>query len=123
MHLFELKKTMCLEDYRKWLHFLASPNQGTETLSARLLEMPEVKRILKYLQEHGLSRKELAKYEAYWNGISWERTLIEDAYNRGEQKGEKKNTLAIARRMKSKGYDNLTIAELTGLNITEVEQL
>lgn len=114
---------MCLEDYRKWLHFLASPNQGTETLSARLLEMPEVKRILKYLQEHGLSRKELAKYEAYWNGISWERTLIEDAYNRGEQKGEKKNALATARRMKSKGYDNAIIAELTGLNITEVEQL
>ena len=92
-------------------------------LPARLLEIPEVSRALKYLQEHGLSRKELAKYDAYWNGISWERTLIEDAYSKGEQKGEKKNALATAQRMKSKGYDNATIAELTGLSITEMQQL
>lgn len=106
-----------------WLRYLTEIEDGTENLPADLLEIPEVREAMEYLQESAFTKEELAAYDKYWDSVSSERTLIEDAYSEGEQKSEKKNALATARRMKSKGYDNTTITELTGLSITEVEQL
>ncbi|MCI4647391.1 MAG: hypothetical protein MRY86_24580, partial [Phaeodactylibacter sp.] len=72
-----------------------------------------------YLQESAFTREELATYDKYWDSISSERTLIEDAYSEGEEK----KALSIARSMKAKGFDTPTIAELTGLSPELIERL
>ncbi len=110
-----------------WLRYLTEIEDGTEHLPADLLEIPEVREAIEYLQESAFTKQELVAYDKYWDSVSSERTLIEDAYSegqqRGEQKGERQQAIAMARRMKTKGFDTATIAELTGLSVAEVEQL
>ena len=106
-----------------WLRYLTEIEDGTEHFSSDLLEIPEVREAIEHLQESAFTKEELATYDKYWDSVSSERTLIEDAYAEGEEKGEKKHAIATARRMKAKGFDSSTITELTGLSLAEVEQL
>jgi predicted transposase/invertase (TIGR01784 family) len=106
-----------------WLRYLTEIEDGTERLPADLLEIPEVREAIEHLQESAFTREELATYDKYWDSISSERTLIEDAYSEGEEKGEEKKALSIARSMKAKGFDTPTIAELTGLSPELIERL
>ncbi|MEQ8706995.1 MAG: Rpn family recombination-promoting nuclease/putative transposase [Phaeodactylibacter sp.] len=114
-----------------WLRFLTEIEDGTEQLPGDLLDVPEVREAIEYLQESAFTKEELETYDKYWDSVSRERTLIEDAYEKGEQqgeqrgeeRGEQKKAVAIARSMKAKGFEIATIAELTGLNSAYIEQL
>lgn len=106
-----------------WLRFLTEIEDGTEQLPDDLLEIPEVREAIEYLQESAFTKAELETYDKYWDSVSRERTLIEDAYDKGEQRGEQKKEIIIARRMKIKGFEPATIAEITGLSLDYIKQL
>jgi hypothetical protein len=76
---------------------------------------------------------EVRTHEKFWDDVSYERTLMDDAYRAGFAKGvakakakaeaeaeeRRKNALG----MKQKGYPVADIAEITGLAAAEIEAL
>ncbi len=41
----------------------------------------------------------------------------------GREEGKKQRDIAIVQSMKNKGFDNVTIAEITGLTLTEIKSI
>ena len=78
-----------------------------------LLDAYKIKEAEEYFQRETLHR-ELEK------GIE---QGIEKGREQGREEGKKYSTLIIAKAMKDKGMDTKTIAELTGLNEEEINNL
>ncbi len=100
---------------------------------SRLLERPEAlqDRIFKKLFEQAEIAKytnaERQQYEAslkeYWDYTSTMETAFRKGEKEGEEKGRQVEKTETARKMKAKGYDTETIAEITGLTIEEIDLL
>ncbi len=81
---FSEKKLMVL-----WLRFLTEIKDGSETIDHDLMENPLIKEAVGCLQESSFSKEELLQYDKYWDSVSSEKTLIEEAEAKGIEKGEK----------------------------------
>ncbi len=135
---FSEKRMMVL-----WLRFLTEIQDGTRIAPDELLKNDEIKKALDILQESAFTPAELEYYDKYWDKISTERTYAfekeQNALIKGEtigrEKGEKigkeigieigkkEQQVASVLKMFPKGFDNETIAELTGLPVTEIQTL
>ena len=89
------------------------------------------------------SPEQLERYDAFWDAVSRERTLMSGKFAEGEAKGraegemigraegraegeaigEAKALLKAAAGMKALGLDPAVIAQATGLNLEQVEEL
>ena len=119
-----------------WLRFLTEIKDQTDQIPAELLAEPALEEAVEYLRESAFSRDELAGYDRYWDAISSERTLLAAALRDGRAegkaegkaeglleglaqglaRGKREEALALARRMQTKGLDQATIQEVTGLS-------
>ncbi|WP_455639650.1 Rpn family recombination-promoting nuclease/putative transposase [Parabacteroides sp.] len=133
-HTFAEKRMQLL-----WLRFLTEINEKTRVVPEELLEVPEIKKALRVLEESAFTDAELAGYEHFWDGISVEKTLYDsgkregraeglaegktEGLAEGEAKGEAKAQRLIAANMKKQGVDIETIAQCTGLPIEEINEL
>lgn len=70
-----------------WLRYLTEIDDKTEELPAELLENPEVREAIEYLQESAFSLEELEAYDKYWDQVSTEKTVMADALETGMEKG------------------------------------
>lgn len=68
-------------------------------------------------------RAMLSEYDKQDIGEAYYETGFEDGMEKGMEKGVSQRNLEIAKAMKDKKFDVLTIAELTGLSVEEVEAL
>ena len=87
------------------------------------------------LEISGFSDAELRAYDKFWDSVSVERTLIDDSYQKGKEEGMEKGiaegmekgmnlrSLEIARRMLSKGMDDASVMDMTGLTAEEIKLL
>ena len=75
------------------------------------------------LEISGFSDAELWAYDKFWDSISVERTLIDDSYQKGIEKGMNQRSLEIARKMLAKGMDEAMVMDMTGLTAEEIKQM
>lgn len=118
-----------------WLRFLTEINEETRTVDSDLLEIPEINEALKYTEMAAYSPGELRAYEANWDAVSTEKTLLSDNYKagkaegieegleKGREEGAKKNAKAIAQNLLAKGLDPAFVSETTGLDLKTIQQI
>ena len=79
------------------------------------------------LEISGFTDAELRAYDKFWDSVSVERTLMDDRYQKGIEKGIAKGmnlrSLEIARKMLAKGIDEVSIMDMTGLTAEEIKLL
>ena len=110
-----------------WLRFLTEINSDTKEIPADLLNDPEIGKAVEELEISGFSDAELWAYDKFWDSVSVERTLIDDSYQKGIEKGIEKSmnqrSLEIARKMLAKGMDEAMVMDMTGLTAEEIKQI
>ena len=70
-----------------WLRFLTEINSNTKEVPADLLNDPEIGKAVEELEISGFSDAELRAYDKFWDSVSVERTLLDDRYQKGIEKG------------------------------------
>ena len=83
------------------------------------------------LEISGFSDAELWAYDKFWDSVSVERTLIDDSYQKGIEKGRaegmekgmNQRSLEIARKMLANGMDEASVMDMTGLTAEEIKLL
>ena len=75
------------------------------------------------LEISGFSDAELRAYDKFWDSVSVERTLIDDSYQKGMEKGEQNKSIEIARNLLTLGLPDAQIIQATGLSQEEIESL
>jgi predicted transposase/invertase (TIGR01784 family) len=105
----------------KWLYFLKSANQLT-SVPPKMGEIPAINHAFTVAQQSKLSRKELEILEKRQMFLHDNRNAILKARQEGEQVGEKRKALEIARQLLDV-LDVETISHKTGLSVAEIQQL
>ncbi len=126
-------------------------NSNTKEIPADLLNDPEIGKAVEDLEVSGFTDAELRAYDKFWDSVSVERTLIDDRYQKGIEKGKEEGiaegmemgmkqgmekgraegmekgmsqrSLEIARKMLAKGMDEASIMDMTGLTAEEIKLL
>ena len=126
-----------------WLRFLTEINSNTKEIPADLLNDPEIGKAVEDLEVSGFTDAELRAYDKFWDSVSVERTLMDDRYQKGIEKGKEEGiaegmemgmeermekgmsqrSLEIARKMLAKGMDEASIMDMTGLTAEETKLL
>ena len=110
-----------------WLRFLTEINSDTKEIPADLLNDPEIGKAVEELEISGFSDAELWAYDKFWDSVSVERTLIDDSYQKGIEKGIEKSmnqrSPEIARKMLTQGMDEAMVMDMTGLTAEEIKQM
>ena len=106
-----------------WLRFLTEINSNTKEVPADLLNDPEIGKAVEELEISGFSDAELWAYDKFWDSVSVERTLLDDRYQKGIEKGMNQRSLEIARNLLSLGLPIDQITQATGLTEEEIELL
>ena len=110
-----------------WLRFLTEINSDTKEIPADLLNGPEIGKAVEELEISSFSDAELWAYDKFWDSVSVERTLIDDSYQKGIEKGIEKSmnqrSLEIARKMLIQGMDEAMVMDMTGLTAEEIKQM
>ena len=79
------------------------------------------------LEISGFSDAELRAYDKFWDSVSVERTLIDDSYQKGMEKGIEEGmnqrSLEIGRKMLANGMDEASVMDMTGLTAEELKLL
>ena len=79
------------------------------------------------LEISGFSDAELWAYDKFWDSVSVERTLIDDSYQKGMEKGIEEGmnqrSLEIGRKMLANGMDEASVMDMTGLTAEELKLL
>ena len=106
-----------------WLRFLTEINSNTKEIPSDLLNDPEIGKAVEELEISGFSDAELRAYDKFWDSVSVERTLIDDSYQKGIEKGMNQRSLEIARKMLTQGMDEAMVMDMTGLTAEEIKQM
>ena len=114
-----------------WLRFLTEINSNTKDIPSDLLNDPEIGKAVEELEISGFSDAELRAYDKFWDSVSVERTLIDDSYQKGIEKGRaegmekgmNQRSLEIAKKMLANGMDEASVMDMTGLTAEEIKLL
>ena len=114
-----------------WLRFLTEIDEHTQEVPEELLENPDTLKALQILEKSAFTDSQLQAYSDFWMSLVDERVLRDGSYKKGKVEGRAEGLAegraeAIkenARKMKSKGYKIVDIAEITGLPFDEIAAL
>ena len=109
-----------------WLRFLTEINEKTLEAPAELLENPEVSEALKILEVAAYTPAEMRAYDKFWDGISSDKTIIEDyEYKLEQAKAEAEEAKAEAEEAKAtlKQKEIDTARKLKAMNVMSTEQI
>jgi len=70
-----------------WLRYLTEIEEQTEIPPEDLMEVPEIKEAIEHMMVSGFSKAELETYDKYWDSVRSERTLLEEAHDKGKIEG------------------------------------
>ncbi|MEM7657452.1 MAG: Rpn family recombination-promoting nuclease/putative transposase, partial [Bacteroidota bacterium] len=104
-----------------WLRYLTEIEDQTEDLPADLLEVPEIREAIEILQESAFTKGELLAYDSYWDSVSSEKTLINDAEQKGLNQGLQL-ALEIAKQYRA-GVSPSEIASRAGIEEAKVQAM
>ena len=77
-----------------WLRYLTEIDGSTQSVPQELMDNPLIRKAVSQLEVSAFTEAQLRGYDKFWDIVSVEKTLISQA----EERGEKKNALATARR-------------------------
>ena len=118
-----------------WLRFMSELNEKVNQVPTDWLEVPEIKQAIDLAEEAAYTAAELEDYDRYWDAISIEKTLVNDALKKGEERGmvlgQKKGRVegafetqqALVRKLVAKGLALEEIANLMDLSVAEIKML
>jgi predicted transposase/invertase (TIGR01784 family) len=110
-----------------WLRFLTEINEDTETVDAALFEIPEISKALECSEIAAYTPGELRAYDANWDAVSTEKTLLTDNFKAGKaegiNEGRQKEQHKIAQNSLAKGLDIQTVSDITGLSLEILEEI
>ncbi len=73
-----------------WLRFMSEVDEKTDIIDPELLTVPEIKEAATLAHISAFSRAELNAYDAYWDVVSTNATIMEGKFIMGEAKGHAK---------------------------------
>ena len=121
-HTYNEKKMQVL-----WLRYLTEIDEETRQVPQELLDNPYIHEAVKQIEESAFSDAQLLGYDAFWDSVRVENTLISDALKkgleRGLEQGRAEERLDIARKMKAQLLPVETIKLVTGLSEAEIADL
>ncbi|MDD6002411.1 MAG: hypothetical protein PUC50_09525, partial [Bacteroidales bacterium] len=88
-----------------------------------LLENPDISQALNIVERSAYTDADMYAYEDYLLEVMTQRNSMKSERAEGREEGAQSEKLETAKRMKAKGFDNSTIAELTQLPINEIAKL
>jgi predicted transposase/invertase (TIGR01784 family) len=110
-----------------WMRYMTEINERTEQVDPLLLTEPTIKKALDYTEIAAYTPAELRTYDANWDAISTEKTIMSDKYDQGLEEGEKKGIekgrYEIAQNLLATGLDTVFVSQTTGLTQRVVEQI
>jgi predicted transposase/invertase (TIGR01784 family) len=89
-----------------WLRFLHEIEDQTHEISSELLENEEIKEALSLCEEGAFTAEELEIYDRYWDRISTEKGLNDQARVEGEAKGRSEGRTQELERIILSAYQN-----------------
>lgn len=101
-----------------WLRFLNEIDKMKE-IPEEFSDIPEISKAIELTQEASFSPAELAEYDGYWDQVRIEKTIKSDARREGKIEGKTE----IALKMLMKNKEDAEILELTGLTLSELNEL
>ena len=102
-----------------WFRFMSELNDKTREVPEDWLEFSEIKQAIELAEEAAYTPSELAAYNQYWDAISIEKTLVNDARQEATQLASEK----FALRLFKENMSNEKIAMMTDLSIERVKEL
>ncbi|MCI0691615.1 Rpn family recombination-promoting nuclease/putative transposase [candidate division KSB1 bacterium] len=105
----------------KWVYFLK--HAGELEVIPEKLDEPVFHHAFDLANRANMTPKELEAYEASMTVMRDERGRLEGAFELGEKTGAKNSKREIARTMRQRNLDSGLIADLTGLEVEEIEKL
>ncbi|MBR4264865.1 MAG: Rpn family recombination-promoting nuclease/putative transposase [Bacteroidales bacterium] len=102
-----------------WLRFLTEINEQTEIVDSVLLENPEISQALNIVERSAYSDSDLYVYEDALLEVMTQRNSLKNE----RAKGKAEEKLETAKRMKEKGFDLQSIADITQLSVEDIEKL
>ncbi|MBQ3656317.1 MAG: Rpn family recombination-promoting nuclease/putative transposase [Bacteroidales bacterium] len=106
-----------------WLRFLTEINEQTEQVDTVLLENPDISQALNIVERSAYSDADLYVYEDALLEVMTQRNSMKNEREEGRTEGVRQNALENAKRMKTKGFDFQTIADITLLSVEDIEKL
>ena len=102
-----------------WLRFLQEIDEKTTQVSSDLLDVPEISKAVELAKQAAYTSEELIAYEAYWDSVRTERTLLQGRYDEGKIEQAR----IIALRSHQAKIPIPTISVITGLSEKEIRSL
>ena len=110
-----------------WLRFLTEITTNTEHVADDLKESPEINKALEELETTGFTDAEIRAYEKMLDNIRVERTIQQDSFEQGVEKGMEKGKynekLAIAQKLFSMGLTIEQVMQATGLTQEQINNM
>ena len=126
-----------------WLRYLTEINENTRKVSEDLLEVPEINKAVELIKESAFSDAQLLGYDAFWDAVRVENTIISDALKKGltegrekglaegraeglaegRAEGQKEQRISMARQMKTDGLPMEIIIKYTQLTEDDIASL
>jgi predicted transposase/invertase (TIGR01784 family) len=108
----------------RWITFLNNAHRyDNKTLPKELAEIKEIRKAAQKLDAMYLDEKEKSYYEAQQKFWLDQNSFIKETLEKAVEQAELNSKIEIAKNAIKKGFDNQTIADLTGLPIKQIEQL
>ncbi|MDR2691234.1 MAG: Rpn family recombination-promoting nuclease/putative transposase [Dysgonamonadaceae bacterium] len=73
-----------------WLRFLTEINERTREVPLELLENGDIREAVQYMEISAYTKEQLFTYDKFRDGIMTERSVISDAWHKGEETGLQK---------------------------------
>ena len=110
-----------------WLRYLTEMEETTENPPEDLIQVPEIKEAIDHIRVSAFTKAELETYDKYWDSIRSERTLLEEAHEKGIEQGIEqgidKRNIEIAKQMKENGEPIEKIIQYTNLTKEAINEL
>jgi predicted transposase/invertase (TIGR01784 family) len=122
-----------------WLRFLTEVGEKLTTLPEELKDDEHTKLAAELCEVGAFTPEELARYDAYWDGVRTQAGIIEEEHakgkaegltegeaiglEKGEAIGETKSKTQIAKKMLSDGMSIDIVSKYTGLTKEEVQEI
>ena len=88
-----------------------------------MLENPDISQALNIVERSAYSDADLYVYEDALLEVMTQRNSMKNEREEGRTEGVRQNALENAKRMKTKGFDFQTIADITLLSVEDIEKL
>lgn len=106
-----------------WMRYMTEISEETEHVDTLLLENLDIKKALDLAEIAAYTIEELRAYEANWDAISTEKTVMSDKYDQGREEGRTKEQTKIAKSLLHAGMPPKVVCDHTGLSLETVLKL